>query len=273
MIGIRIGTYGIFKKLGVAPHKAFIPIVCSHEWQRIIQKPKWHTWMLFIPGVNLFYVAGQLTDMSTAFGKHSFWNHFCSVMFAVVYFPWLGFNKNIQWVGVGGVKPGQKPIVRTAAREWADAIVFAVVAATIIRTFVAEAYTIPTSSMEKTLMIGDFLFVSKFHYGARVPNTPLAIPFFHHTVPVLNTKSYTELIKLPYMKLPSFTNVKRNDMVVFNFPAGDTVVLERQNEVYYDIVRREGWDYTNQNYHVTAPPVDKRENYIKRCVGVTGDKS
>jgi signal peptidase I len=285
MIGIRIGTQKIFTDLGIPGWKAWVPVLCSLEWQRIIQKSPYQTIWLFVPGVNLFIVASQLTEMSTAHGKHSFLDHILAVMFAAVYFPYLAYNKDIKFVGPGGVKPGQPPIKKSTLREWADALVFAVVAATIIRTFVAEAYTIPTPSMEKTLLVGDFLFVSKFHYGARVPNTPLAIPFFHHTIPVFNTKAYSELIKLPYIKLPSFQNVKRNDMVVFNYPAGDTVALERQEVTYYDLVRTEeyqlrraginymtGRDAVKQKYSVTARPVDKRENYIKRCVGIPGDK-
>jgi signal peptidase I len=284
MIGIRIGTYGIFKKLGVEPWKAFVPILCSFEWQRIIKKPRWWTWMLFIPGVNLFYVAGQLSEMSTAFRRHGFWEHFAAVVFAIGYFPYLGFSEKERFIGAGGIKEGQPPLQRSVVREWADAILFAVVAATLIRIFVAEAYMIPTPSMEKTLLVGDFLFVSKFHYGARIPNTPLALPFVHHTIPGLNIKSYVEWIKLPYMKLPGFEKVTRNDMVVFNFPAGDTVVLENQGPSYYDIVRQVAYynhvDYntarnllwSDPNYHIVARPVDKRENYIKRCVGVAGDK-
>lgn len=283
MLGIRLAAYRIFLQHGVAGWKAFVPVLCSMEWQKIIGRPSWWTWMLFIPGVNLFYVAGQLTDMATAHGKHSFGHHFAAVMFAGFYFPWLAFS-NQKFIGPGGVKPGQQPLQRTVVREWIDAIVFAVVAATIIRTFVAEAYTIPTPSMEKTLLVGDFLFVSKFHYGARIPNTPLAIPFFHHTIPVLNIKSYSEAIKLPYAKLPGFQKVKRNDMVVFNFPAGDTVALERQEVSYYDIMRsaknelaQQGfsgltpWEAVRKTFTVTSRPVDKRENYIKRCVGVPGD--
>lgn len=284
MLGIRIGTYGIFKKLGVEPWKAFVPVLCSFEWQKIIDKPKWWTWMLFIPGVNLFYIASQLTEMSTAFKRYGFLEHFCSVMFAVVYLPFLAFSPNEKFHAVGGVKKGEKPIARSAVREWADAIVFAVVAATLIRIFVAEAYMIPTPSMEKTLLVGDFLFVSKFHYGARVPNTPIALPFVHHTIPVFNCKSYLEWIKLPYKTLPGFQHVKRNDMVVFNFPAGDSVVLENQAPSYYDIIRYTAYqnrvDYTiarqmiwsDANMHIAARPVDKRENYIKRCVAVAGDK-
>jgi signal peptidase I len=137
----------------------------------------------------------------------------------------------------------EKPVEKKGfVREWVDAIVFAVIAATIIRLFLIEAYTIPTSSMEKSLLIGDFLFVSKVSYGPRIPNTPLAFPFAHHTMPgTRGMKSYLEWIKLPYMRLPGYTTIKNNDVVVFNYPM-------------------EGFR-----------PVDKRENYIKRCVAIPGD--
>lgn len=266
MLGIRIGTYFIFKKHGIEGWKAFVPVICSNEWQRLIDKPQWWTFMLFIPGVNLFYIASQLTDLSTCYNRHSFFEHFAAVMFAPFYLIWLGLT-NQKW---GGPSVTYK---RSIFREWADAIVFAVVAAWLIRTFVAEAYTIPTGSMEKTLLIGDFLFVSKMHYGARVPMTPIAIPFFHHTIPVLNTNAYSEILKLPYMKFPSFQKVKRNDMVVFNFPAGDTVTKEFESaQPYYDLVRRDGREKVWQQYNIITRPVDKRENYIKRCVGLPGDK-
>lgn len=127
-------------------------------------------------------------------------------------------------------------------REWFDALIFAVIAATLIRTFFIEAFTIPTSSMEKSLLIGDFLFVSKVSYGPRIPNTPLSFPFAHHTLPLTEaTKSYLEWIKIPYYRLPGFSEIKNNDVVVFNYPMED------------------------------FRPVDKRENYIKRCVGIPGD--
>ena len=131
---------------------------------------------------------------------------------------------------------------KSKTREWVDAIVFAVIAATIIRTFFIEAFTIPTSSMEKSLLVGDFLFVSKVNYGARIPNTPLAFPFAHHTLPMTtNTKSYLEWIKLPYYRLPGFAKIKNYDVVVFNYPMED------------------------------FRPVDKQENYIKRCIAIPGD--
>ena len=128
-------------------------------------------------------------------------------------------------------------------REWIDAVVFAVVAATLIRMFFIEAFTIPTPSMEKSLLVGDFLFVSKVSYGPRIPNTPLSFPFAHHTLPLTeSTQSYLEWIHLPYFRMPGFGDIKNNDVVVFNYPM--------------------------EHFR----PVDKRENYIKRCVGIPGDK-
>lgn len=163
---------------------------------------------------------------------------------------------------------------KNAVIEWIDAIIFAVVAATLIRMFFIEAYTIPTSSMEKSLLVGDYLFVSKVSYGPKMPNTPLSFPFVHHTMPFSKeTKSFVEWIKRPYNRLAGFGDVERNDVVVFNFPEGDTVLLHNQNVSYYDEVRREGrkriWD-ENVNGIITRP-VDKRENYVKRCIGIPGD--
>jgi signal peptidase I len=134
---------------------------------------------------------------------------------------------------------------KSATREWADAIVFAVIAATLIRTFFIEAYVIPTPSMERSLLVGDFLFVSKVNYGARTPMTPIAFPFAHHTMPLIGTKAYWDGIKLPYYRLPGLSDVKRGDVVVFNYP------MDADSPLYR--------------------PVDKRENFIKRCQGEPGD--
>jgi signal peptidase I len=173
-------------------------------------------------------------------------------------------------------KPNPSKKKKSVTREWLDAIVFAVVAATIIRGLFIEAFTIPTPSMEKSLLVGDFLFVSKVNYGPRTPITPLAFPFSHHTLPLTSTaKSYLEWIKLPYYRIPGFQDIKRNDVVVFNFPAGDTVALAMQDRSYYDLVRENGWEVVNGNPQffgeITARPIDKRENYIKRCVAIAGD--
>lgn len=165
---------------------------------------------------------------------------------------------------------------QTKVVEWIDAIIFAVIAATFIRMFFIEAYTIPTSSMEKSMLIGDYLFVSKTSYGPKLPNTPLSFPFVHHTMPFSRTKkSYVEWIHKPYKRIAGFGKVKNNDVVVFNFPEGDTVALNVQNQSYYQLVRSYGrdrvWNEKETFGDIVARPVDKRENYIKRCVGIAGD--
>ncbi len=164
--------------------------------------------------------------------------------------------------------------------EWVSAIVFATVAATLIHIFVFQLYVIPTSSMEKSLLIGDYLYVSKLSYGPQVPNTPLSFPFVHHTMPMSQTKkSFSEAIKWRYHRLKGLGRVERNDVVVFNFPAGDTVLLENQAVTYYDVLRQytdelgedAGRKRLNRDYTVISRPVDKRENYVKRCVAIPGD--
>jgi signal peptidase I len=179
--------------------------------------------------------------------------------------------------------------------EWIDALIFAVIAVTIINIFLFQNYKIPTPSMEKSLLVGDHLYVSKVAYGPRMPNTPLSFPFTQNTLPILKTKSYLEWIKRPYKRLAGFGNVKRDDVVVFNFPAGDTVVLAMSERSYESIVR----DYAMQlmesdramkkplrswqeylgtgrkrvwnDYEIISRPVDRRDNYIKRCVAIPGD--
>ncbi|MFA6275547.1 MAG: signal peptidase I [Pedobacter sp.] len=160
---------------------------------------------------------------------------------------------------------------KSKSREWTDAIIFAVVAATIIRVFFIEAYTIPSGSMEKSLLIGDFLFVSKVNYGARIPMTPVAFPFAHHTMPLTGTKAYWDGVQWKYRRLPGLQDIKRNDVVVFNFPEGDTVALEAQDDNYYQMIMRSDRRTVNANYTIVSRPVDKRENFIKRCIAIAGD--
>lgn len=165
---------------------------------------------------------------------------------------------------------------QTKVVEWVDAIIFAVIAATFIRMFFIEAYTIPTSSMEKSMLVGDYLFVSKTAYGPKTPNTPISFPFVHNTMPVVGGKSYSEAIKQPYKRLKGFTKIKNDDVVVFHFPEGDTVALGLPTQSYYQLCRTYGrdrvWNDKRNFGEIIARPVDKRENYIKRCVGIPGDE-
>lgn len=180
-------------------------------------------------------------------------------------------TKFIPW---GGWKKAKNPKVREAL-EWVDDILFALIAVYFINLFVFQNYQIPSSSLEKTLLVGDYLFVSKLSYGPRVPNTPLSFPLVQNTFPILNTKSYFEWPEWGYKRVKGTGTVKRNDIVVFNFPAGDTVALKVQNPDYYSLVERYGREaiYANKQEfgEVIYRPVDKRENYVKRCVGMPGD--
>jgi len=161
---------------------------------------------------------------------------------------------------------------KSKAREWTDAIVFAVVAATIIRVFFIEAYTIPSGSMERSLLIGDFLFVSKVNYGARIPMTPVAFPFAHHTMPLTGTKAFWDGVQWKYRRLPGLQDIKRNDVVVFNFPEGDTSALDDPNGNYYQmLLSGETREQIYARHQMTVRPVDKRENFIKRCIAIAGD--
>lgn len=162
---------------------------------------------------------------------------------------------------------------KKAWREWLDAAIFALVAATLIRTFFFEAYTIPTESMEGTLLVNDYMFVSKLTYGARMPMTPLAVPLVHNTMPIFGGKSYSDAVQWKYRRLPGFRDVERNDIVVFNLPTNDTTIDDEVLKAfdYYGIVREKGRAFVWNNYNMITHPVDKRENYIKRCVGIPGD--
>ena len=155
--------------------------------------------------------------------------------------------------------------------DWSMAIITALILVIFIRTFIIEAYTIPTPSMERTLMVGDYLFVSKISYGPKLPNTPIAFPFTHNTMPFSDKKSYTEKIQWPYQRLAGFSKIKNNDVVVFNFPEGDTVIQQFPDQDYYSLVRKYGRNTILSQYDVISRPVDKRENFVKRCIGIPGD--
>lgn len=303
----HVGLYGIFKKVDIPAWKAFVPVLGKMEWMKLVGHPTWRVALLFIPIVNFFIYAGLFVSTSNSFGKFSFKDHFLAVAFAPFYLCYLGFSKDTKFktasvvqlneykaLSKEAMETGDKfkleklkksPYHKSGGREWAEAIIFAVFAATFIRMFLIEAYQIPTSSMEGSLMTGDFLFVSKASYGMRMPNTPLQLPLLHNKVPMLNSESYSKLIEWPHRRLGSTTSIERNDPVVFNFPEGDTIVIHKTNR--YVAASQGRYDYGHLLYGNRIPreklhdpklfelkyrPVDRRDHYIKRCLAVPGDR-
>ena len=280
-IGWHIGLYGMFKKAGIEGWKAFVPFYNTWCMVEKMELKKYWFFLQFIPIAGQFITIWILIKFIEHFGRFNFWHHAAAVFLPFVYLPYMGFSKSERYAGTSVVNNYKK----SATREWIDAAAFAVVAATIIRTFVFEAYVIPTPSMEKSLLVNDYLFVSKSAYGPRIPNTPIAMPFVHHTIPFANTKSYVEWIHIPYTRWFA-SPVQRNDVVVFNFPGGDSVINKPgfQSEfTYYDEMHdymrkgdseqkaRENILNDPETYPIIIRPVDKQENYVKRCVGIAGD--
>lgn len=172
-------------------------------------------------------------------------------------------------------KHSKNKTVRTVM-AWVDALVYAIILVYFVFNFIGQNYTIPSSSLEKTLLTGDYLFVNKMTYGPRVPMTPIHFPLVHNTLPILNCNSYLEWPHVKYRRLSGFRNVESGDIVVFNFPAGDTVMTKCPNPDYYQLVALKGYDAVNNNEAVFGKkitrPVDRRENYVKRAVGLPGER-
>ena len=281
-LGWHIGMYGMFKKAGIDGWKAFIPFYNTWCMVQKMELKKYWFFLQLIPVAGQFITIWITIKFVEHFGRFGFWHHAATVLFPFIYFPYLGYSKNEKYAGIPVVKNYKK----STMREWIDAAAFAVVAATIIRTFVFEAYVIPTQSMEKTLLVNDYLFVSKWAYGPRLPNTPLALPFIHNSIGSSGIRSYVEWIHLPYTRWFS-SPIKRNDVVVFNFPVNDTLINDEANfgskVTYYQAIRDEmnQHAYSQQQARdavwaqygnlIITRPVDKRENFIKRCVGIAGD--
>ena len=241
------GLWLLFKKAGKQGWEAIVPFYREYVMAQLVARPTWWVILLLIPIVNIFIFYGLYLDLIKAFGKKRFWENAAAVLVPFIVLPMWGRDPNVKYLGQPNTEEFKKKYAykKSVAREWADAIIFATVAASLIRGFLIEAYMIPTGSMERSLLVGDFLFVSKLNYGPRIPNTPLAFPFAHHTMPVTGGKAYSELIHIPYKRLPGFEAIERNDVVVFNYPMEADAPFNR--------------------------PVDKRENYIKRAVAISGD--
>lgn len=180
-----------------------------------------------------------------------------------------------QYVPWGGWKKIKNPIIRTIC-DWVDAIVYALILVYVIFVFAFQNFQIPTPSLEKSMLVGDFLLVSKVHYGPRIPQTPLHFPLAQHTIPIINTKSYADFWQLPYKRLKGLGYIERNDIVVFNFPAGDTVASKMPNPDYYTLVHYYGREAVRRDKarfgEIIYRPVDRREAYVKRCVGLPGEQ-
>ena len=280
-VGCLFGLWFVFKKAGVAPWKALIPIYNMVVWIKICNKSwKWYVYFL-IPAVNIFTFLLMVVETAKVFHRYNFWEQTFAVIFPWCYLSILGLGK-LQYYN----PKNEKPHKVGELRDWMDAIVFALVAAVIIRGKMLEFYNIPSSSMEKSLLTGDYLLVSKLAYGPRMAMTPLAVPLVHNTIPLTDgqKESYLKWIKRPYHRYPGLGKVQRMDAVVFNYPDGDTVCTAWQsNRSYHDLVREMGRENVLNarrlpvgnkmvENHIRVRPVDKREHFIKRCIGLPGDE-
>lgn len=256
-----LATWKLYQKAGRQAWEAFIPIYNSVILMKIIGRPWWWTILLFVPIVNLIMFPVVWVETARSFGKNQYLDTFLAIFTLGFYNFYLNYVADVHYVENRDLHP------KSSSGDWASSILFAIVAATIVHTYFIQPFTIPSSSLEKSLLVGDFLFVSKFHYGARIPMTTVAAPMVHDTIPILNKKSYLfddrkdryesswkNKLQLPYMRLPGFQKIKRNDIVVFNQPA-DTLL---DMNVFTP----------DRNYY---KPIDKKTNLVKRCVGIPGD--
>ena len=241
-----LSTWKLFIKAGEKPIYSLIPFYNLIIMMKIIKRPKWWFILLFIPVINLLMTGVIIIEILRSFGKNSNLDTLIGLVSLGTYITYINYFGSVDYV------KDRNLINKTWIGEFIHSLIFAVVAATIVHNYFIQPYIIPTGSLEKTLLIGDFLFVSKFHYGARVPTTPIAFPMVHDTIPIIKKRSYLKFPQLPYLRLPGFQKIKRNEIVVFSWPA-DTVRRF--------FVREKG----------VKKPIDKKSNYVKRCVGLPGD--
>ena len=241
-----LGTWKLYVKAGRKAWEAAVPIYNGIVLMQIINRPKWWVLLLFIPIINLLMFPVVWVETIRSFGQNKLWQTWAVILTLGFYIYVVNYSMDVEYIKDRNLKP------RTGLGEWVSSIVFAIVAATFVHTYFIQPYVIPTGSLERTLRVGDFLFVSKFHYGARTPMTAIAAPMVHDTLPIVKTKSYLNKPQIPYFRLPGFNTPKKNDIVVFSWPA-DTV---RQFFVKEKGVKK---------------PIDKKSNYVKRLVGTPGD--
>jgi signal peptidase I len=364
LINPFLGQWGKqFQKMGLSSSNAYIPLYNYYlVFKHTNKKPFW-TILMLIPGVHLIMMMVANVSLIRRFGRFSLMDTIQGIFFPYVLMhqvvsdekavqvaetnwnnakelearkwgdhlvlfmclPVLGHALELLFSLISSRKAGSK----TGVKEWGDSLLFALIAATVIRTYVFEPFQIPTGSMEKTMLVGDFLFVNKLAYGPKVPITPLSYPLVHNNVPWVNVPSYLTIEKGSYFRLPGFGKIKPYDIVVFNYPSGDTAVYDPRipnglmGHDYHGIINNEAFKQFQMDFssrHPTATtidslnlvnyisninfwrniarnhlrsglfptnseeneigmihggliyrPVDKRENYIKRCIGIPGD--
>ena len=241
---IFLGTRRLFKLAKIETWKSIIPIYNIIKICEIINRPKWWVVLAFIPVINLLIIPVIWVEFIKYFNHNSKGDRILVILTLGFYIFYVSyFSKKTKYIDNINFSSFEKSV---------GSFVFAIIIATIVHNYIIQPFVIPTGSLEKTLRVGDFLLVSKFHYGARIPSTVLTFPMVHDTIPVLKTRSYLKKPQLPYMRIPGFQKIKNNDIVVFNWPA-DTV------RKFF--VKEKG----------VFKPIDKRSNYVKRAVGIPGD--
>ena len=298
---LSFSLYLLFPKADIPAVDGLIPGKNFVQWCRLIGRPDWWPLLLLIPIVNIFIFAGMAVNLVRSFKLYDFVHSAIAVVFAPAIFWWMSKNQNIKYDGPNlskekayneEIKEAQKkgdarklqrliaknPYKKSFLREWTESIVFAVFAAAFIRMFLIEAFVIPTPSMEGSLLVGDFLFVSKASYGIRTPMTIAMVPLLHNRIPVIGGESYLKKPSLKYNRLPALEDIERNKPIVFNWPVGDSVYLTRQRSYSVGQVRRaegaindrELWQKVKKG-DVIVRPIDKKDHYIKRCIALPGD--
>jgi signal peptidase I len=241
------GTWKLYEAAGRKKWEAAIPVYNAIVLMKIINRSPWWTILLFVPVVNLIMFPVVWVETLRSFGKNSTLDTLLGVLTLGFYIYYINYTQKLVYINNRSLEPTNK------TADTISSLLFAIVVATLVHTYVMQPYTIPTSSLEKSLLVGDFLFVSKFHYGARTPMTPIAAPMVHDTLPLLNVKSYTKKPQLPYFRFFAMQEVNRTDIVVFNWPADTLFNMYKAADKRYD------------------KPIDKKTNYVKRCVGIPGD--
>lgn len=280
----------VLKRAGLTSWHGFIPGLNYLAWLKAIERPWYWIFLLLVPGINLLMLVIMHVEMGICFGDRSSlqqWKHGA--------LPWLSLpllsRGDSKYVGARDWSQKKKSV----GREWGESILWALVVASVVRTFLFEAFTIPTASMEGSMLVGDYLYVSKTAYGPKVPQTPVSVPLIHNVLPGTMIPSYTRWFSLPFNRLPGIRDVERYDAVVFNFPHGDTIVVDAElaGHDYYGILRREAIARAGGNvqeyvkntafyeakarenldnqFGIEGRPLDKTENYVKRCVGLPGE--